>query len=88
MTNARDTSRSRPLDADVVSRVPGADAVDVDTTVLPVGTFAAGQSADGRYVAVTAAPQGGFAAGQAEEDEPISPETAEPSPEAQPSRSD
>jgi hypothetical protein len=88
MTSEPDTSRSRSQHADLATAVPhtDADAVNVDATVVPVGTFAAGQSEDGRYIAVTGAPQGSFAAGQAEEDEATSPEAAATAPEAPPSR--
>jgi hypothetical protein len=84
MTSEPDRSRSRPKHTDAASAVPhtDADVVEVDATVMPVGTFAAGQSDDGRYVAVTAAPQGRFADGQAEEDEATSPQAAATSPEA------
>ncbi len=90
MTNRTNTSRSRTKDVEAAAAVPGTgdDAVSVDATVMPVGTFAAGQSADGRYVAVAAAPQGSFADGQAEEDEATSAEAVESSPEAPPSRAD
>ena len=37
---------------------------DVEATVLTVGTFAAGQSAAGRFVAAAEARQGSFASGQ------------------------
>ena len=77
MTRARKTYRQRSTDNEAVSGVPRADVVEVDATVVPVGTFAAGQSEDGRYVAVTAAPQGDFAEGQADEDAAIPPETRE-----------
>ena len=73
-----ETSRSGARDAEPAAAGPriDADPVDVDATVVPVGTFAAGQSADGRYVAATAAPQGSFAEGQADEDE-TAPEVAD-----------
>ena len=86
--STENTPRSRSLDAELVTGTPRVDAVDVDATIVPVGTFAAGQSPDGRYVAVTAAPQGDFAAGQAEHDPAISPGATEASPEAQSPRSD
>jgi len=84
MTSERDTPRSRPQPAEAASAVPhtDADVVDVDATVIPVGTFAAGQSEDGRFVAVTAAPQGTFADGQADEDETTSPQAPATPPEA------
>ena len=84
MTNEPDRSRSRPQHTEAARAVPhtDADVVEVDATVMPVGTFAAGQSDDGRYVAVTAAPQGSFADGEAEEDEATSPEATATSPEA------
>jgi hypothetical protein len=66
-----DTNSLRPLgqDAEVATRVPrtDADAGHVDASVVPVGTFAAGQSTDGRHVAATTAPRGSFAVGQADE---------------------
>jgi hypothetical protein len=90
MMSGTNTSRSRSQDAEVTPAVPrtDVDAVTLDATVVPVGTFAAGQSEDGRYVAIAAAPQGSFAAGQAENDEATSPEAAETSPKAPPSRAD
>lgn len=83
MTNEMDTSRSRSEDAEAAAAVARTDddAVNVDATVVPVDTFAAGQSANGRYLAATAAPQGSFADGQLQEDEAASPE-------APPSRAD
>ena len=88
MTSEPTASRSPSQHAEMASAVArtDTDAVNVDATVVPVGTFAAGQSEDGRYVAATAAPQGSFAAGQAEEDEATSPDAATTSPEAAPSR--
>ena len=64
-----DTNSPHAQEAEVANKVlrTGADAGHVDATVVPVGTFAAGQSADGRHVAVTTAPQGSFAEGQEEE---------------------
>jgi hypothetical protein len=44
--------------------------------VAAVGTFAAGQSAEGRYVVATEAPAGSFADGQTEEERTHAP--AEP----------
>jgi hypothetical protein len=90
MTSEPNTSRSRSQHAEMANALArtDTDAVNVDATVVPVGTFAAGQSEDGRYVAVTAAPQGSYAAGQAEKDEATSPEAATTSPEASPSRAD
>jgi hypothetical protein len=68
---ASDTNRlrSRAQDAEVATGVlrTDPDAAHADATVVPVGTFAAGQSADGRHVAATTAPQGSFAEGQADE---------------------
>jgi hypothetical protein len=64
------------------------EAVDLDATVAPVGTFAAGQSEDGRYVAVTTAPQGNFAVGEAEDHDATLPEAADTSSPATPSRAD
>jgi hypothetical protein len=72
----------------VATAVPRTDADAVDVTVVPVGTFAAGQSGDGRHVAATTAPHGSFAAGQAEEDQASSTEAAETSPPATRSRAD
>jgi hypothetical protein len=88
VTNVTNGARSRSQDAEKSPAVPrtDADAVNVDATVLPVGTFAAGQSEDGRYLAVTGAPQGSFAEGLAEE--ASSPEAAETSPKAPPPRAD
>jgi hypothetical protein len=84
MTSARDTPRPRSTNRRAVTDGRHLEPVEVDATVVPVGTFAAGQSVDGRYVAVTAAPQGDFAEGQAEEDEAIRPEAAEASAPKQP----
>jgi hypothetical protein len=70
MTSDMKTSRSH--DPDAAAAIPRADADDAvtgDATVVPVGTFAAGQSVEGRHVAATTAPQGSFAEGQADEDE-------------------
>jgi hypothetical protein len=69
MTSGIKRSPSRPADAKVANWVlrTEADAGHVDAAVVPVGTFAAGQSADGRHVAATTAPQGTFAEGQADE---------------------
>jgi len=69
MTSDMSRSRSRAQDAKLASWVlrTDADAGDVDAEVVPVGTFAAGQSVDGRHVAATTAPQGTFAEGQADE---------------------
>jgi hypothetical protein len=78
MTIEPNTRSQHPEPATARPRT-GLDAIDADATVVPVGTFAAGQSEDGRYVAVTAAPQGSFADGQAENDETTSPEAAPPS---------
>jgi hypothetical protein len=79
MTSDTNRSVSRARDADVATEVLRTDtsAVPVDASVVPVGTFAAGQSDDGRHVAATTAPQGTFAAGQADEvaDE-VAPEVA------------
>ena len=77
MTRDDKTFLPRATDSAAVTGVPRAEFTEVDATVVPVGTFAAGQSADGRYVAVTVAPQGDFAEGQADEDATIPPETAE-----------
>jgi hypothetical protein len=78
MTSVTNTSRARAHDSETPAAVPHADAdvLTVDAAAVPVGTFAAGQSAEGRHVAVTTAPQGSFAEGQAEEDQPDSPEAA------------
>jgi hypothetical protein len=69
MTSDVRRSRSREQDAKVANWVlrTEADAGHVDAPVVPVGTFAAGQSVDGRHVAATTAPQGTFAEGQADE---------------------
>jgi hypothetical protein len=69
MTTNTNRSRSRAQDAKVAIAVPRTDAgtVNVDATVVPVGTFAAGQTADGRHIAATTAPRGSFAVGQADE---------------------
>ena len=74
MSSETRTSRSGFEDAEGATAALRTDADAVDATVASVGTFAAGQSVDGRYVAVTAAPQGSFAAGQAEDDEATLPE--------------
>jgi len=68
----RSRSRSRHLDEPTTVAHTDADVVDLDATVQRVGTFAAGQSAEGRYLDVAAAPKGDFAVGQTEEDEPTS----------------
>jgi hypothetical protein len=76
MTNIEPSEPSRS------SRDAATAAVVADTAVEPadvvtVGTFAAGQADDGRYVVAAEAPQSSFAAGQTEEqagqteDEPI-----------------
>ena len=70
MTSDTNRSRSRAQDAEVATatRRGDADAVHVDARdVVPVGTFAAGQSADGRHVTATTSPQGSFAEGQENE---------------------
>ena len=70
MTSDTNRSRSRAQDAEVATaaRRADADAVHVDAgDVVPVGTFAAGQSADGRHVTATTAPLGSFAEGQEDE---------------------
>jgi hypothetical protein len=87
MTVPTNPARLRAEDPDESTAVPRTDADVVDATVQPVGTFAAGQSAEGRYVAVTAAPQGDFAVGQADEDEPAWDEADEDSPEPPVARS-
>jgi hypothetical protein len=90
MTDRTTTSRSQSEDAEAAAAVPrtGDEALAVEATVAPVGTFAAGQSADGRYLAATGAPQGSFADGQAEEDEARLPEATETSPRAPASSAD
>ena len=70
MTSDTNRSRSRAQDAEVATgaRRADADTVHVDAgDVVPVGTFAAGQSADGRHITATTAPQGSFAEGQEDE---------------------
>jgi hypothetical protein len=69
MTSDSNSTRPPGQDAEVATGVPRTDAGagPVDASVVPVGTFAAGQSADGRHVAATTAPRGSFAAGQADE---------------------
>jgi hypothetical protein len=57
---------------------------DADLSVSTVGTFAAGQSDDGRYVVAAEAPQSSFAAGQAEEDPGRAPTDAEAQADAAP----
>jgi hypothetical protein len=54
---------------DTPATTPGRDHAhgDVDPTVLTFGTFAAGQSVAGRFVASAEARQGSFASGQAAE---------------------
>jgi hypothetical protein len=76
-TKTRD-SRSRSRDADLAAVVPPTDVDhgDADVSVAAVGTFAAGQSAEGRYVVATEAPAGSFADGQTEEERTHAP--AEP----------
>jgi hypothetical protein len=63
-------SRSASRDADVAAAVPHTDTNhrDAEVSVAEVGTFAAGQSAEGRYVVATEAPEGSFSDGQAEEE--------------------
>ena len=69
MTSDTNSSRSHAQEAEVANKVvrPDADAGHVDAAVVPVGTFAAGQSAEGRHLTATTAPQGSFAEGQEEE---------------------
>ena len=69
MTSDTNSSRSHAQEAEVANKAvrPDTGADLVDATVVPVGTFAAGQSADGRHVTATTAPQGSFAEGQEEE---------------------
>ena len=55
--------------AAVVADTAGGHA-DADIDVVTVGTFAAGQSEQGRYVVAAEAPQGSFAEGHPQE-EPI-----------------
>jgi hypothetical protein len=61
-------SRSPSRDADAAAAVPHTDAEHrgAEVSVAKVGTFAAGQSADGRYVVAAEAPEGSFADGQTE----------------------
>ena len=77
-------SRSASRDADVVAAVPHTDTNrrDAKVSVAEVGTFAAGQSAEGRYVVATEAPEGSFSEGQAEQ-EPTHART-EPQPRRRP----
>jgi hypothetical protein len=65
-------SRSPSRDADAAPVVPqtAADHRDAEVSVATLGTFAAGQSADGRYVVAAEAPEGSFADGQTEEEPP------------------
>jgi len=79
MMSDTNSARSRPQDAEVATEALRTEAhvVRADRTVVPVGTFAAGQSEDGRHVAATTAPQGSFAEGQEDE---VAPE--KPSPHA------
>ena len=68
-----DPKRPRPpastQDAEVAAVIAGTPAHrEADVSVSTVGTFAAGQSDDGRYVVAAEAPQSSFAAGQTEED--------------------
>ena len=69
-----DPKRSLPpastRDAEVVAVVasPTPRIARTDVSVSTVGTFAAGQSDDGRYVVAAQAPQSSFAAGQSEQD--------------------
>jgi hypothetical protein len=48
-----------------VGPLDGARQADAGASVVTIGTFAAGQSGGGRYVAAAEAPQGSFASGQA-----------------------
>jgi hypothetical protein len=77
MTRANKTFRPSSPDGEAGTDVRHIEPVEIDATVVPVGTFAAGQSVDGRYVAVTAAPQGDFAEGPGDEDAASPPEAAE-----------
>jgi hypothetical protein len=52
------------------SRVPDTDVV---AAIQAVGTFAVGQSGDGRHLEASTAAVGSFAAGQADEDRPSRP---------------
>jgi hypothetical protein len=72
MTSDKNSSRSHAKKAEVANEVlrTHADSGELDATVVPVGTFAAGQSADGRHVTASTAPEGSFAAGQEEEAAP------------------
>ena len=69
MTSDTNSARSRPQGAEVATEALRTEAhvVRADRTVVPVGTFAAGQSADGRHITATTAPQGSFAEGQEDE---------------------
>jgi hypothetical protein len=55
-----------PTHAETPSTTPYRHLVraDADATVVTVGTFAAGQSTEGRYVAAAEACHGSFASGQ------------------------
>ena len=79
-------SRSPSRDADVAAVVPHTDADPrgAEVSVATVGTFAAGQSADGRYVVAAEAPEGSFADGQTEEE----PTRAPTEPQSHPRSSD
>jgi hypothetical protein len=78
MTKKKKTTsvRAGQRDAAVAAGVPDtAHDADTDMTLVTVGTFAAGQSAQGRYAVAAEAPQSSFATGQADE-ETIDPRTA------------
>jgi hypothetical protein len=59
------TPRHETMNPATVGPLDGARRADPGATVVMVGTFAAGQSGGGRYVAAAEAPQGSFASGQA-----------------------
>ena len=70
MTSDTNRPRSDAQNAEVATaaRWADGDAVHVEgRDVVPVGTFAAGQSGDGRHLTATTAPQGSFAEGQEDE---------------------
>ena len=61
------TTRPRTTTADPANVGPldGARRADHGASVVTMGTFAAGQSGGGCYLAAVEAPQGSFASGQA-----------------------
>ena len=64
----RSPSPNRDSAVAAVAADTAATHPEADASVRTVGTFAAGQSDDGRYVVAAEAPQSSFAKGQTEDD--------------------